>query len=111
MQRLRCASTSGRDPRTTLPNCSVLSLRPDTFFDSGQISESGTSCGTSSLDTLGNVREDVNVQRQRIVSEVHDEFVEQGRMHVPPDDTSHDGDIAFWDEVKQRLREAGIESL
>ncbi|MDX6476713.1 MAG: hypothetical protein QOH95_2224 [Gaiellaceae bacterium] len=54
------------------------------------------------------MQEDANAQRLRIVSEVHDEFVEQGRMHVPPDDTSRDDDIAFWAEVKRRLREAGI---
>jgi hypothetical protein len=60
------------------------------------------------LASLVSVQEDAHAQRQRIVSEVHDEFVEQGRMHVPPDDTAQDDDIAFWDEVERRLQAAGI---
>lgn len=42
-------------------------------------------------------------RRQEIISETRDEFAGRGLMHDPPDDTSGDTDVAFWDEVERRL--------
>jgi hypothetical protein len=39
---------------------------------------------------------------------VHDEWLRRGRLHLPPDDTTRDDDIAFWQEVNRRLREAAL---
>ena len=40
-----------------------------------------------------------------IIREVAEEWTRDGRMHVPPDDTSSDDDVAFWAEVDRRLAE------
>jgi hypothetical protein len=37
-----------------------------------------------------------------ITREVADEWTRDGRMHLPPDDTSGDDDLAFWNEVDRR---------
>jgi hypothetical protein len=39
----------------------------------------------------------------RITREVADEWTADGRMHLPPDDTSGDDDLAFWAEVDRRM--------
>jgi len=41
----------------------------------------------------------------KIVRELAGEWTADGRMHVPPDDTSGDDDGAFWDEVDRRVTE------
>jgi hypothetical protein len=43
---------------------------------------------------------------QRIVREVAQERMKDGTLHVPPDDTAEDEDMAFWNEVERRMREA-----
>lgn len=40
-----------------------------------------------------------------ITREVAEEWTRDGRMRVPPDDTSSDNDVAFWAEVDRRLAE------
>lgn len=40
-----------------------------------------------------------------ITREVAEEWTRDGRMHVPPDDTTFDDDLAFWAEVDRRLTE------
>ena len=41
--------------------------------------------------------------RARIVQEVHREFLEAGKLSLPPDDISGDADHEFWKEVERRL--------
>jgi hypothetical protein len=45
-----------------------------------------------------------------VVREVSDEWVADGRVSVPPDDTSGDDDGAFCDEVERRFNERIAES-
>lgn len=45
-------------------------------------------------------------KRQKIIAQVHDEWVAAGNLHDPPDDTSADDDLGFWAEVESRLSAA-----
>jgi hypothetical protein len=38
-----------------------------------------------------------------VVRDTWEEWVRAGRLHVPPDDITGDDDLAFWNEVEQRL--------
>ena len=42
---------------------------------------------------------------QRATRECADEWMARGQMHIPPDDTSHDDDLAFWRAVDDRAEE------
>lgn len=44
-------------------------------------------------------------ERTKVVQEVSEEWMDAGRLHVPPDDTSGDEELAFWAEVDRRLAE------
>jgi hypothetical protein len=45
--------------------------------------------------------------RERIVAEVHDEWVTAGKLTHPDDgDGYYDDDLGFWDEVERRIAEA-----
>jgi hypothetical protein len=39
----------------------------------------------------------------QVVREVSQEWTADGRMHLPPDDTTDDDDLAFWAEVDRRV--------
>ena len=51
------------------------------------------------------------VKGEQIVSEVHAEWTAAGKLHDPPDDTSHDDDLGFWNEVQRRQRESELGDL
>lgn len=42
-------------------------------------------------------------RRARITAEVAEEWMKDGKLHVPPDDTEDDDDAAFFAEVERRL--------
>lgn len=44
--------------------------------------------------------------RGRITREVSMEWLKARKLHVPPDDTSGDDDMAYFDEIERRIKEA-----